>query len=381
MNRTVVARVITRLNIGGPARHALILTKGLDPARFETTLFAGDAPAAEGTIDGVDVVVTSVQNLRRTPSIFGDLGPFLQLRREFRRMRPAIVHTHMTNGGFVGRLAALVAGVPTIVHTYHGHVLSGYVGPFRTWALTAMERLLARRTDALIAVSPEVRDELLRAGIGKPEQWRVVRLGLELDELLELDDDSRGARAELGIPVDRPAVGIVGRLAPIKDHSTFLAAARRIAAKRDVTFVVAGDGELRRQLEKEAADLGGKVRFLGWTTDLPRLYAALDVVVLTSKNEGTPVALIEAMAAARPVVATQVGGVADCVPGDIGRLVPAGNSEAVAAAIEWFLDNPTLARGAGSRGRQWVKERYSAQRLVTDIERLYTELLTREGRP
>ena len=181
---------------------------------------------------------------------------------------------------------------------------------------------LAKRTDALVSVSTRVRDELLALGIGTPGQWRVVPLGLELGDLLRGPAERSASRAALGLPPQDQLVGIVGRLAAIKDHGTFLAMAAKLAAARpDVSFVVAGDGALRESLEATARSLlGTRIRFLGWATDLPVLYGALDVVVLTSRNEGTPVALIEAGAAGRPVVATDVGGVAEVIHGQSPHL-------------------------------------------------------------
>jgi glycosyltransferase involved in cell wall biosynthesis len=223
-----------------------------------------------------------------------------------------------------------------------------------------------------------VRDELLALGIGRPEQWRVVPLGLELGDLLGGPAERSASRAALGLPPEAPLVGTVGRLAAIKDHATFLAMAARLAAARtDVSFVVAGDGSLRGALEAEAKSLlGNRIRFLGWATDLPVLYGALDVVVLTSRNEGTPVALIEAGAAGRPVVATDVGGVAEVVrDGASGFVVPPGDAAALAARVGTLLDDPDAARAMGLAGREWVRGRFGSERLVGDLTALYGELM------
>jgi glycosyltransferase involved in cell wall biosynthesis len=267
--------------------------------------------------------------------------------------------------------------VPVTVHTFHGHVLSGYLSGPQTKALTAAERALAKRTDALVSVSTRVRDELLALGIGTPGQWRVVPLGLELGDLLQGPAERSASRAALGLPPEGHLVGIVGRLAAIKDHATFLAMAAKLAAARtDVSFVVAGDGALRDALEDSARSLlGNRIRFIGWATDLPVLYGALDVVVLTSRNEGTPVALIEAGAAGRPVVATDVGGVAEVVrDGTSGFVVPPGDAAALAARVGSILDEPDAARAMGLAGRAWVRARFGSERLVDDLTALYQEL-------
>jgi glycosyltransferase involved in cell wall biosynthesis len=289
----------------------------------------------------------------------------------------------MAKAGALGRVSAARARVPLVVHTYHGHVLEGYFSRPITRAFLAAERALARRTDILIAVSAAVRDELLGLGIGRPEQWRVVPLGLDLDQLLAGPLDRTTARQRLGLPVDGPAIGIVGRLVPIKDHETFLEASARLATIHpDAIFVVAGDGELRASLEQRARRLlGNRVRFLGWCHDLPALYGALDVVVLTSRNEGTPVALIEAGAASRPVVATSVGGVADVVrESETGLLVAPGDPGAVTEAVSGLLKEPDRAVVIGEGAKAWVQERFSAHRLVVNTASVYEQALA-DSRP
>lgn len=376
-----VMRIITRLNIGGPARHVDILSRGLDAFAFDTELVAGSEAASEGRLDP-GTRLTRVPALVRPVSPRDDLRAARALSHLVRLRRPTLVHTHMAKAGALGRMAAFRAHVPIVVHTYHGHVLDGYFSRPVAAAFLAAERALARRTDALVAVSETVRDELLGLGIGRPEQWRVVPLGLELEPLIDTIAGRAEAREMLGLPVSGAVVGFVGRLVPIKDVPTFLRAARRVAVDRpDLTVVVAGDGELRAELETVARTLlGDRVRFLGWVQDLPTLYRALDVVVLTSRNEGTPVALIEAAAAGRPAVATRVGGVGDVVrDGDTGLLAGPGDDAAIARLIGSLLDDPVRAEALGSAARDWVRERYSADRLVGDMADLYDDLLRTEG--
>ena len=372
-----VLRVITRLNIGGPARQALMLHRVLPELGYECELVSGAPQTEEGAFPPPAERYTLVESLRRETDFLADARAIHTLTRLMRASRPDVVHTHTTTAGGLGRIAARRAKVPVTVHTFHGHVLSGYLSGPQTRALTVAERALAKRTDALVSVSTRVRDELLALGIGRPEQWRVVPLGLELDELLGGPAERSASRASLGLPPEAPLVGIIGRLAAIKDHGTFLAMAARLAAARpDVSFVIAGDGSLRGALEAEAKSLlGNRIRFLGWATDLPVLYGALDVVVLTSRNEGTPVALIEAGAAGRPVVATDVGGVAEVVrDGASGFVVPPGDAAALAARVGTLLDDPAAARAMGLAGREWVRARFGSERLVDDLTALYSEL-------
>jgi glycosyltransferase involved in cell wall biosynthesis len=375
-----VLRVITRLNIGGPARQALMLHRVLAERGYECELVSGAPQSEEGAFPPPAERYTLVDSLRRETDFLADARAIQTLTRLMRAGRPDVVHTHTTTAGGLGRIAARRAKVPVTVHTFHGHVLSGYLSGPQTKVLTAAERALAKCTDALVSVSTRVRDELLALGIGKPEQWRVVPLGLELGDLLSGPAERAASRAALGLPADGALVGIVGRLAAIKDHETFLGMAAKLAAARpDVSFVVAGDGSLRGSLEAKASGLlGGRIRFLGWATDLPVLYGALDVVVLTSRNEGTPVALIEAGAAARPVVATDVGGVAEVVrDGESGFVVPPGDTAALAARVGTLLDDGDAARAMGLAGREWVRARFSSERLVEDLIALYGELMDR----
>lgn len=380
-NPVRIARVITRLNIGGPARHVDILCTDLS-SRFSTVLYTGRTGTGEGEMTSAHHRVEIVPGLAREVTPIGDAQALWHLIRAFQGTRPQIVHTHTAKAGTLGRVAARLTRTPLVVHTYHGHSLKGYFGPLKQRLYLEIERYLARHTDALIAVSSAVKDELMTMGIGSEHKWRVIPLGLKLDELLGSTRDTTSSRRSLGLPVQGPVVGIVGRLTAIKDHATFLAAASLIARKTEASFAIVGDGDLRSELEKMAQRLGvgSKVRFLGWVKDLPALYSSLDVVVLTSRNEGTPVALIEAMAAGRPVVSTAVGGVPDCVPPQAGILVPPGNPGSICQAVVEILEDEAIARKMGVSGQEWVADRYSSQRLVTDVQALYEELLGKEGR-
>jgi glycosyltransferase involved in cell wall biosynthesis len=287
----------------------------------------------------------------------------------------------MAKAGAIGRLAAHRRRVPVIVHTFHGHVLQEYFDPIANRAFTEAERYLANRSDALLAVSSQVRDDLLALGIGRPSQWHVAPVGVELDGLLESRPDRTKARATLGLPLEGPLVGCIGRLVPIKDHELLLQAGARLLRERpDVTFVLAGDGELRDKLQERArALMGERCIFLGWVHDLPTLYAAVDVVALTSKLEGTPVALIEAAAAGKPVVATRVGGVREVVrDGETGLLVTPNDPVAVAASLQTLLDDPEGALRMGQEGTFWVAGRFSTTRLADQLTDLYRELLDRK---
>ncbi len=380
--RLRIARVISRLNVGGPAIHAILLTAGLDPGAFESRLYVGAPGAAEGDMlplaHARGVRPIAVTGLGRSIHPGRDLTALRRLLREFRAFRPHIVHTHAAKAGALGRLAARLARVPVTVHTFHGHVLRGYFNPAIAAAFRAIERALARRTTRIVAISPGQREELLAMGIGCPEQMAVVPLGLELDPFLESQARRGALRRHLALPPEAKVLGIVARLVPIKDHATFFAAAARVAqADPALHLVVAGDGPLRGELEALAGSSGlaGRAHFLGWWEDLPALYADLDVLALSSRNEGTPVCLLEAMAAGVAVVATRVGGVPDMVRhGETGLLVPAGDPAALAAAVATLLADPERRLALGLAGRRAVYPAYDVKTLIARVEALYREL-------
>lgn len=331
---------------------------------------------AEARSAGAEVI--DVPHLRRRVSPIGDLLALVWLYRYFRRERPAIVATHLAKAGTVGRLAAALAGVPVRVHTFHGHVLDGYFGRATTSFFLGVERLLGRLTTQFVAISPEISADLDRLGIGRGKTT-VVRLGLELDGL---DGHPPGAlRSELGIPADAPTVGIVGRLVPIKAHDLFLEAAEAVTRSHpNARFVIVGDGELWEELHQAVArrGLAERVHFTGWRADLGAVYSDLDLVVCCSRNEGTPVSLIEASAAGRAVIGTRVGGIPDIIASGVnGLLVPSGDAAALAAAIVELVDDPDRRRQMGIAGRRTVRERYSADRMVKELKDLYRNLLDR----
>ncbi len=302
---TNILRLITRLNVGGPARHALLLTRALGE-QFPTTLATGPCPVYEGELRDPSIVVHSVP-LVCPIRPHHDARAVIAVRRLIIRSRPGLVHTHMSKAGVAGRLAAMtVSPRPRTIHTFHGHVLAGYFSTPAEKAFIEVERHLARATDVLITISPEVRDALPGLGIGREDQYRMIPVGLDLAPFLAVGDRTGTLRKAVGLGPEVPLVGIVGRVAAIKDVATLLRAVSRLP---DVHIAVIGDGEQRRHLEVLARILGisGRAHFTGWWHELPSALGDLDVVALTSRNEGAPTALIQAAAAAKPVVATNVG--------------------------------------------------------------------------
>jgi glycosyltransferase involved in cell wall biosynthesis len=388
---TRVLRIITRLNIGGPSIQAITLSERLADRGFQTQLIHGQLGAGEGDMGYLlsdRSLAEYLPTLRRPVMPASDMAALTSIHRILRRFRPTIVHTHMAKAGTLGRIATAIYNRTVsrperarVVHTYHGHVLEGYFSPAKTRLFIGIERLLASKTDRIVAISPHIRDELLHEyRIGRSEQYAVVPLGFDLAAFAAIDDEARQrARAALNIPLASHVVSTVGRLVPIKQHRLFLETARLIAEKDPrALFLIAGDGELRQELEATAAALGvaGRTRFLGWRRDLATIYGASDVFLLTSRNEGTPVALIESLAAGVPGVSTDVGGVRD-VLGAIGLLAAFDDAATLAFHVATLLEDPEKRRNLGERGRRTVLARYSLDRLVTDIAQLSQELIDR----
>jgi glycosyltransferase involved in cell wall biosynthesis len=370
--------LITRLNVGGPARQALLLTRELRE-RYPTVLASGRPSETEGELSDPVVTVREVPLVRPVrPGT--DLRALQAVRGMLGELRPALLHTHMAKAGFVGRSAALaVRARPRTVHTFHGHVLDGYFSPATQRAFVEVERRLANHTDALVAVSREIRDDLLALGIGRPEQFRVIPLGFDLSPFLAVGGPRGALRRALGLDAEAFLVGIIGRLVPIKDLGTAL---DMIARLPDAHLAVVGDGECRRELERQTHRMGleGRIHFLGWWHDIPGALSDVDVVLLTSRNEGTPVSLIEAAAAARPVVATRVGGVPLVVKdGVTGHLAPAGDADSLARLVSGLRDSPDSRRKMGEEGRMLAAARFGKDRLLREVSALYDELIPGVG--
>jgi glycosyltransferase involved in cell wall biosynthesis len=378
-------RVIARLNMGGPAHHVSLLSGLLDPARYQTLLLHGEVGAGEASL--IDVARRRATHLQAVPGLRPELRPLDDLRalralvRHVRSFRPHIVHTHTAKAGMLGRLAAVIAGRPRplIIHTYHGHVLEGYFGPARQAFYRALERSLARISDVLIGVSQATVDDLVRLRVAGREKFRVVPIGLDLAPFLNAaPNDGAAFRSETGVKEDEVLLTWVGRLVPIKRVDVLL---RAVSAAREqgarLRLAIVGDGELRGEMRSLASSLGisDAVYFAGYREEMVPVAAAADVAVLSSDNEGTPVSLIEAGAAATPSASTRVGGVADVVTPETGLLVEPGDSPALGAAIAALAADVQRRRQMGDHARRHIAARFTVERLVRDIDELYTDLL------
>jgi len=404
-----ILRIIARLNVGGPARHVVWLTKELQDDEFQTVLIAGTVPDGEEDMsyfaaeNGVEPIY--LKEMSRELSI-RDLISIHKIYRYIRRESPDIVHTHTAKAGTVGRVAVfmyrwltwstLVLKPRTVrsVHTFHGHVFHSYYGRFKTAAFLRIEKLLARfATNKILAISSQQLNEINgKFGVGRKDQFSVIPLGIDTDSMVANESDRKAFREEVGATERDVLVGFVGRLTEIKDLSHLLRVAAMYndlsrSAKPSIKFLIVGDGHLRESLQREAEGLGvlETVIFIGNRKDISTVYSGLDLVALTSKNEGTPLSLIEAMAADRAFISTEVGGVVDLL-GDVredaggfkicerGIGVEPGSTESYLSAVLRLAENKQLREKMGHAGRDFVEKHYSKQRLVADIKELYRDL-------
>jgi glycosyltransferase involved in cell wall biosynthesis len=385
-----VLRVIARLNMGGPAIHVANLAAGLETRGYHTTLVAGSLARGEDSMAFVarrlGVGVVSVPEMEREVSLHHDARSIGRLAEIIREERPHILHTHTAKAGAIGRAASLLAGrarPPVVLHTFHGHVLKGYFGPGRTAFFRQVERTLARLSDVLVAVSPEVRDELVALGVAPQEKFAVIRLGIPLVERLGDPTADLDYRRLYGIPRDAFVVGWVGRMTGVKDTASTLEILRATRERGvEAVLCLVGDGPERDDLEQAARDLGiaRSCFFVGYQEDVAGYYRLFDAFLLPSVTEGTPVSAIEALASGTPVVANRVGGVPDVVRDGLdGFLVEPGDVEAAAERLATLAGDPALRARLGETGRARVLERYSVTRLVDDVDRLYRSLLAAKG--
>jgi glycosyltransferase involved in cell wall biosynthesis len=382
-----IVHVIARLNVGGAALHVLQLAheqsrRGHDVVVVAGTLAAGEK-SMEYVADDLEVVLWKLPVLQRELSLRADAAAIIALRRIIRERRPDVLHTHTAKAGATGRLAALIGGdarPAAIVHTYHGHVLSGYFS--RRWehVFRRIERVLAHGTGTLVAVSDEVRDDLVGFGVARSNRFAVVPYGFDLPEWSEADDQARARlRQELGLSDDTFAIGWAGRITAIKRPLDLVRTLRALRDEGvDAALVLVGDGEDRAQTEALARELGvwESCRFVGFQRQIREWYAAVDASLLTSANEGTPVVAIESLAAGRPVVATRAGGTGSVVvDGENGYLRPIGDIGGLAGGLATLARDPKLRERLGRRGAEDVRSRFTIDRMTDELDAVYRRLL------
>ena len=385
--------------VGGPSHNVTLLTAYLSP-EFETKLLVGKKDPAEKDAtfiaDQFGLVPVEISEMRRSILPFYDIIAYFKIKKIIQEFKPDIVHTHASKSGAIGRLAAKSCNVPLIVHTFHGHVFHSYFNSFMSKIIVRFERFFAKKTDAIIAISDSQRQELIEVyKIAPAEKVFTVPLGFNLDKY-SVDQETKGIifRNKYGFEKSELIVGIVGRLVPIKNHDMFLEVAAIVKAKtnQQVRFAIIGDGESRPGIEKKAAELGLSYSYYitspkvktdivvtSWETEIDQALAGLDIVVLTSNNEGTPVSLIEAQSAYIPVVSTNVGGVEDIViHGETGFITEVGDVQLFADYVLKLIEDSELRSRMGRHGYDNVIKRYSKQRLINDMRKLYLSFLTKK---
>ena len=385
-----VLRIINRFNLGGPTFNAALLTRYLDDD-FETLLIGGVPDEGETDslhiLEQYDVKPIIIPELIRNPNPVSDRKAYRKIKAIIEEFKPDIVHTHASKAGVLGRKAAISCGVKTIVHTYHGHVFHSYFGKFKTHLIKSLERNLAKKSSGIVAISNLQKEELVKKHrICAADKVKVVPLGFDLSSFLQDNSAKRDqVRNDYKIEAGDVAIAIVGRLAPIKNHSFFLKVIEQLLEKGvlNIKVFIVGDGSEREFIQKKSNLLndkyGQKIVLTSWVFDIATFNKGMDIICLTSDNEGTPVSLIEAQASGLPVISTDVGGVRDIVlDGESGFITKLGDIETYVEKLRLLVENEKLRVKFAAKGRDFVTSRFNYERLAKDISAYYRELLKKE---
>jgi len=395
MSKPRVLTIVNRLNLGGPTFIVAYLTRFLSP-EFETMLVSGmiddTEESSEFIAEQLGISPVYVPEMVREINIRKDRQAYLKVKKIIQDFKPDIVHTHAAKAGTIGRLAASACNVPVILHTFHGHVFHSYFSPLKTRVFLEIERYLAKKSSRIIAISERQKKELgIIYKICDPSKIEVVHIGLDLSSFQENQEEKRKKfRSEYLIDDDEIVISIVGRLVPVKNHKFFLDAMKVIFDNTDkkVRAFIVGDGELRTNIEEYTKNLNldfvrfteekrkARVTFTSWRKDIDVVNAGSDIIVLCSSNEGTPVSLIEAQAANKPIVTTRVGGITDVVmPHETALISSKTSVSSFAKNLFILINDDELRENMGKSGNKFVMEKFSYQRLVSDTAALYRKLL------
>jgi len=390
-----ILRIINRFNLGGPTYNAAYLTKYLE-SDFETLLIGGakyeEEESSEFILEKLGLRPIIIPEMQRSINYQNDKIAYKKIKEIIKEFKPDIVHTHASKAGTLGRLAAKKMKVPVIVHTFHGHVFHSYFGKPKTIIYKNIERFLAKKTDKIIAISEIQKKELTDDHkICLANKINVIPLGFDLTRFQEeLDTKRKSFRVKYLISDDEIAVGIIGRLVPIKNHTMFLEVVSRIlkTTTKRVRFFIIGDGEEKEKLKNQCNYLKidwvewtvnqkkASITFTSWIKDIDWANAGLDIITLTSLNEGTPVSLIEAQASNKPIVTTNVGGVKNVTKEDVTAFISEANdTNDFTNKLYQLIESKTLRQEMGEKGWEFVKDEYSYERLTKDVKKLYVELL------
>ena len=367
-----VVQIIARMNVGGPAVIVADLMRSIDSSKVEQVLITGYCDSDEA--DYLETVATDIKSTRiaglgRSVSVISDVRAFFALVAMIKKIAPDVIHTHTAKAGVLGRLAAILAGRSAKrVHTFHGHLLHGYFSGWKVKLVVAIEKFLAKRTDVLVAVGNQVKEDLLAAGIGKADQYRVFYPGLV--EPAKVSKEV--ARKQFAMEADGIYVAYVGRMTGIKRPDRLLNTAAEIKARNlPVKFIVAGEGDLFEATKNDAERRDLPVKFLGWRKDISALFAASDIAILTSDNEGIPLTLIQAAQACLPIVATGVGSIGDIVVHEVNGYLVDSEPAALADALQTLAIDPVLRQIMGDAGRERTSRYFSLEKMCADHTELY----------
>ena len=374
-------RIIARMNVGGPAVQVSGLMRNMNSSEFDHRLYTGfcaDDEADYLNTAAKDVNALRIEGFGRRVSFGGDLRAFYTLVKEIRSFKPHVIHTHTAKAGFLGRIASIVSFHQSIrVHTFHGHLLNGYFGSFKRSLVVIAERILAKFTHQLLAVGDKVRQDLLLAGIGKPEKFGLIPPGLEIGKLLNKKD----AMEFFGLSNQTLQCAFIGRVTQIKRPDRFLDVVSEFKKRGlPIEFFIAGDGELLQNCRERISREDLPVKVLGWQSDIEQVLSATDVVILTSDNEGTPLSLIQAGMAGLPVVTTRVGSVPEVVLDGITGIVTSLDVQQIADALEILAKSAELRAQMGTSGREFTLANFGVKRLVNDHEVLYKKLIANRAK-
>ena len=386
MKKIKIAQLITRLDKGGSAEIVFHIAQNLDKSKYEVTLVSGKTvnpieKLSEYKTEGQFKLIY-LDKLRREASPLGDFLAMCELFAVLKKKKFDIVHTHTSKVGILGRFAAFAAGVPIVVHNPHGHIFyeGFYLGHARVEIFKLLERLATKFSDKIITLSDIEKDDYIRLGFGKQGKFTTIHSGVDLERVLNSVEGPEKIKKEFGIPEGSPVIGNVAYLVPRKGHKYLIDAVPIILKKiPDAVFIMVGDGELRQELVMQARDLGvsDKIIFTGWRRDIPRILNIFDVFVFPSVSEGMGMALVEAMAAKKPVVASSVMGIKEIVKDGItGLLVPPADSQKLADAIVDILKDKTKATQFGENALKYVDPDFRLETMMSRLEALYAELIS-----
>ena len=386
-----VLRIINRFNLGGPTYNATFLSAFLSD-KFETKLIGGKHESYEGESlfipNKYEVYPELIDSLQREINFKKDREAYQEIRSIIREYKPDIVHTHASKSGAIGRLAAFKENVPVVVHTFHGHVFHSYFGKLKTLFYKTVERYLAKKSSAIIAISDIQKNELVNIhNIVAEQKVNVVNLGFDLTKF-QTDQDQKRQRfiTDYNIKEDEVCIGIIGRLTDIKNHDMFFNVIDEvlISVTKKIRVFVIGGGELDDYLKKKAKEIEAEHQktiftFTSWIKDVDTPLARLDIVCLTSHNEGTPVSLIEAQAANVVVMSTNVGGVKDIVDENkTAFIIEDFSVKDYSEKLLILIEDEKKRIFMSQNGWSYVKDKFHYTRLCDNVENLYLELLQNE---